>query len=197
MIPAMKYYFLFSLFLFHASLSAQSIDTLKCNQGRIDLGIEIQGYPAGIIPVITTNLFFANQLAFRIRAGGNFANRHNWSPYNDFETAQGYGGSLGLVTYHPYKIGHFTAGVTIDLWHMTTQWKDHLDTPNPTQGVSQTLVFQPWADIGYLFNIRNTRLNIGGTLGFGKEINIVTKGDSVGEGWMNSLTLTVNYTMKR
>ncbi|MCB9252043.1 MAG: hypothetical protein H6605_06220 [Flavobacteriales bacterium] len=181
---------------FFQDLKAQ-IDTLKCKRGRFDFGIEIQGYPAGIIPTLTADLYFRNQLAVRLRAGGNFANRQDWSPYNDRETAKGYGGSLGLVSYHPYKLGHFTAGATIDIWSMWTHWKDKIDGSDPQEGDTYTLVFQPWINVGYLFNIRNTRINLGTTLGMGREFNIVTKGDRVGEGWMNSITLTVKYTLKR
>jgi hypothetical protein len=194
---SLKIKFVFFVLWLAVSVRAQSVDTLKCSKGRIDFGLEVQGYPAGIIPTVTSNIFLVDQLALRIRAGGNFANRRNWSPYNDNETAKGFGGSVGLVTYYPYRIGHFTAGVTFDFWNMWTNWKDNLNTSAPTQGETYTLVFQPWADIGYLFNKRNSRINYGLTFGFGKEINVVTRGERVGEGWMNSLTLTFNYTLRR
>lgn len=177
----------------YTQISAQ-LDTLKCVKGRKDIGAEIQVYPAGVISAFTANFVVSNQFALRFRAGGNFANRRNWSPFNDEEIAKGYGGSVGWVTYHPYKIGHFTAGATIDLWRMWTQWKDEMDSQNPKSGETYTLVVQPWADVGYLFHIRNTHLNIGTTMGFGREINVITKGERVGEGWMGSLTLTLNYT---
>ncbi len=193
----MKKIWVIVLFLNFFQIYASSNDTLKCSRGRIDLGFELQGYPAGLIPTLTCNYFVHNGIALRFRAGGNFANRRNWSPYNDNETAVGYGGSVGLVTYYPFKLGHFTAGITTDLWNMTTKWKDNLNTAQPTSGTTKTLVLQPWVDVGYLFNIRNTRLNMGCTLGFGREINVVTIGDRVGEGWMNSATFTVNYTLHR
>ena len=191
-----KFFFLWLLLQIQIKGYGQ-VDTLKCSQGRMDLGFEIQGYPAGIIPTVTANFFIINQVALRIRLGGNFANRRDFSPYNDNENAKGFGASTGLVVYFPYKLGHFTAGATIDFWNMYTNWKDSLSSANPIMGKTYTLVFQPWVDVGYLFNIKNTRINLGTTLGFGKEINIITRGERVGEGWMNSITFTLNYTLKR
>ncbi len=171
--------------------------SITCHKGRVDVGFETQIYPAGILPTITANYFFVDNLALRIRTGANFANRRDYSPYNDNEVAEGYGASAGLVSYFPYKKGHFTAGFTTDIWKMWTDWKDDLNTSNPTAGSTYTLVLQPWADVGYLYNFSNTRLNLGLTLGFGKEINIVTKGEKVGEGWMSSATVTFNYILRQ
>ncbi len=192
----MKNFIPLIILLFFLNRANGQTDTPKCNKGRIDFGGEVQVYPAGLIPTLTANIFFANQLAIRIRIGGNFANRRDWSHYNDYETAKGFGASLGLVTYYPYKKGYFTVCAIIDIWKMTTKWKDDLDTPLPLNGETKTIVIQPWIDIGYLFKINNTRINIGPTLGFGREINVITRGDRVGEGWMNSITLTMNYPLK-
>ena len=172
-------------------------DTLRYRRGGVDIGFEIQGYPAGIIPTFTFNIYFSNHLALRLRIGGNLANRRDFSPYNDNERAIGFGGSGGLVAYFPFKNGNITVGTTIDLWNMWTRWKDDIHSSLPREGVTYTLVFQPWMNAGYLFNVPGRGMNLGATYGFGKEINVITLGESVGEGWMSSITLTMNISVSR
>jgi len=161
---------------------------------KIELGFELQRYPVGYMPMLTSNVFLNETWALRVRVGGNFADREDFSDFNDDETAQGFGGSAGVVRYIPYGKGNFTLGASIDTWNMWTDWKDGLDTSNPTSGQTYNLVLQPWINGGYLFDLSNT-WNVGASLGVGREINVITRGENVGEGWMGILTLSANYQL--
>ncbi|WP_299780653.1 hypothetical protein [uncultured Formosa sp.] len=173
-------------------VNAQKKDGFK---RKIEFGTELQLYPAGFMPMLTSNVFLNEKWALRFRVGGNFADRQDFSEYNDDETAQGVGGSLGVVRYVPYGMGHFIAGVSLDTWNMWTDWKDGLNTLNPTSGETYNVVLQPWVNGGYLFNL-SRHWNAGASLGFGREINIITRGEKVGEGWIGILALSVNYIFK-
>lgn len=162
---------------------------------NVAFGTELQVYPVGYIITITSNIFIKEKLALRFRIGANFANRHDFSGLNDDEIAKGFGGSIGLVQYIPYWKGNFIIGANVDAWNMWTDWKDGLETANPQSGTTYNLVIQPWINTGYLFRF-SEKLDAGLTLGIGKELNVITNGEKVGEGWMGSFTLTVNYLFK-
>jgi len=181
----------FSLFSFVIFAQTKSNSAYK----KIEFGTEFQIYPVGFITAITSNIFIKENLAMQLRIGGNFANRKDFSGRNDDEKAAGFGGSVGLVKYFPYRKGNFIAGVHIDGWNMWTAWKDGVNTLNPQSGTTYNLVVQPWINGGYLYDV-SKKLNVGLTAGFGREINAITSGKEVGEGWIGSLTLTTNYSFK-
>ena len=163
---------------------------------EIQIGAELQFYPAGYIPTITANFFVKEHLAIRLRVGGNFADRSGFSTYNDEEIAKGFGGTIGVQRYIPYWKGNFVFGIYIDGWIMRTDWKDNVDSPNPQSGTTHNLVIQPWINAGYLFDV-SKQWNAGVTFGVGREFNVITRGNPVGEGWMGILTLSANYSFKR
>lgn len=160
---------------------------------KIEFGTELQAYPAGLITTITSNIFVKENLALRFRVGGNFANRKDFSGLNDDEKASGFGGSIGLLKYFPYKKGSFIFGANVDGWNMWTRWKDAINTLNPQQGTTYNLVVQPSVNAGYLYDV-SKKLNLGLTLGIGREINVITRGKDVGQGWIGSLSLITNYS---
>jgi hypothetical protein len=184
---------LITLFLVTSCIgSAQENEHIK---RKIEFGTELQLYPVGYISMLTSNVFLNEKWALRFRIGGNFADRQDFSDFNDDETAEGFGGSFGIVRYFHYGKGDFIAGVSIDTWNMWTDWKDGVNTSNSTSGLTYNLVLQPWINGGYLFDLSN-KWNAGASLGFGREINIITRGEKVGEDWMGILTFSVNYKFK-
>ena len=64
----------------------------------------------------------------------------------------------------------------------------------PTTGTTYNLVIQPWVNAGYLYNLSN-KWNMGISFGFGREINIITSGENVGEGWIGIATFSLNYVL--
>lgn len=176
------------------SVSLQSYsqsEGIKSNK-KIEVGTELQLYPVGFMPLITSNIFLKEDWALRFRLGGNFANRQDFSGYNDDEVAKGFGGSIGIIKYFSsWWKGKTFVGATLDTWNMWTEWKDGLQTPNPTSGTTYNLVIQPWMNVGYQYPITN-KWNIATSIGFGREINIITRGEKVGEGWMGIATISTN-----
>ena len=145
--------------------------------------------------MVTANIFIKEDLALRFRLGGNFANRDDFSGFNDDEIANGFGGSFGVLKYVPYWKGNFIFGASMDTWNMWTDWKDELNSVNPTSGTTYNLVIQPWINAGYLYNL-SSKWNTGISVGLGREINVITRGDNVGEGWMGIATISLNYVLK-
>ena len=157
---------------------------------KFEIGTEFQLYPVGYIPTLTTNYYLNENLALRFRIGGNFANRQDFSGLNDDEKAKGYGGSIGVYKFlKPNKTGKFFIGFSIDGWNMWVKWIDKSELIN--KGETYNLVIQPWINAGYYYNL-NKNISIGGGLGFGREINVITKGEEVGQGFMGSLTIGTN-----
>ena len=78
---------------------------------------------------------------------------------------------------------------------MWIDWENDLDKINYTAGRSYTLVIQPWLEIGYFLKLGDSPIQIGLATGFGREINIITKGEDVGQGWMNSASLSFQYSL--
>ena len=185
---------LFFVALLFSSIQLFSQDEENNHKRKMELGTELQLYPVGYMTMITSNIFIREDWALRFRLGGNFANREDFSGFNDDEVAKGFGGSFGLVKYVPYWKGNFIFGASFDTWNMWTKWKDGINTTNPTSGTTYNLVIQPWVNAGYLYNLSNT-LNTGISLGFGREINVITRGEKVGEGWMGIATLSLNYLL--
>jgi len=185
---------LFFVALLFSSIQLFSQDEENNHKRKMELGTELQLYPAGYMTMITSNIFIREDWTLRFRLGGNFANREDFSGFNDDEVAKGFGGSFGLVKYVPYWKGNFIFGASFDTWNMWTKWKDGINTTNPTSGTTYNLVIQPWVNAGYLYNLSN-KLNTGISLGFGREINVITRGEKVGEGWMGIATLSLNYLL--
>jgi len=187
-----KNLFFIVIFLVSIQLFSQS-DERKSNR-KIEIGTELQLYPVGYMTMITSNIFIKEDWALRFRIGGNFANREDFSGFNDDEVAKGFGGSFGLVKYVPYWKGNIVFGASLDTWNMWTKWKDGLNTINPTSGTTYNLVIQPWVNAGFLYDLSN-QWNAGISLGFGREINVITSGEDVGEGWMGIATFSINYVL--
>lgn len=164
------------------------------NAKRMDMGITIQWYPAGIITILNTELFAGNKSSMLFRLGANFIDRRNYSPYNDNEKGKGFGGTLGYRRYFYRKYGCFIAGFNTDIWNTWINWKNNIEQANQTQGRTYTLVIQPWIEAGYFVNINKSPFQIGLSTGFGRELNIITNGKAVGQGWINSVSIQFQYS---
>ena len=170
-------------------------ENINCaNVRRTDIGLSIQWYPAGVIPTLNSELFTGNKSSMIFRLGGNFANRRDYSPYNDNEKGGGFGGTLGYRWHFNRKYGCFIAGFNTDIWNTWINWKNNIEQLNQTQGRTYTLVIQPWIEAGYFVNIIKSPFQIGLSTGFGRELNIITKGKAVGQGWINSVSIHFQYS---
>lgn len=185
----MKKIFLFLIILSCFKLSAQEVGIIKHKK---EIGIEVEKYPVGIISAITYNYFFKETWALRFRLGGNFADRKDVSGLNDNEIANGFGGSFGVNKYVSCWKGNFIFGANLDVWNTWTKWIDYSEVVQ--EGKTYTLVIQPWINAGYLYNFSD-KLNGGLNIGFGKEINAITRGERVGQGLMGSVSILLNYRL--
>lgn len=185
----MKNIIFFLIITSFIKLSAQEVETFKHKK---EIGIEVEKYPVGIIPAITYNYFFKETWAMRFRIGGNFADRKDVSGLNDDEIANGFGGSVGVNKYVQCWNGNFIFGANLDVWNTWTKWKDYSEVVQ--EGKTYTLVIQPWINAGYLYNF-SSNFNAGLNLGFGKEINAITRGEAVGQGLMGSISILGNYKL--
>lgn len=161
------------------------------------LGLNIQAYPAGVISTITWETYHSEYSSFLFRVGINMADRKDFSPYNLNEKGNGFGGSFGYRRYRPLGVGNVFLGLNTDIWNMWIHWKDEDAADRPTSGITYTLVVQPWLEGGYQRAIGPTRFGYSVSLGFGREINAITKGDAVGQGWMASALIALQYNLSR
>ncbi len=87
------------LLLFPIFLFGQTIENKKT---KIEFGTELELYPVGYMPTITSNVFLKDDLALRFRLGGNFANRKDFSGINDDEVERKF--SLSLESFKERNI---------------------------------------------------------------------------------------------
>ncbi len=154
---------------------------------QTSFGIELQAYPAGIIPGIRFDLGVSENLNLNARIGYNFTNRRDWGKHDNEE---GGGPGFGLGVEHTgFLIENLSIIARTDLWFMDIDWRK---TENicpivapcfdmDFTGTSEITVLQPTIGLAYLIPM-TARVFIKPSLSFGYEINVKTTGDEVGEG---------------
>lgn len=183
------------LLFFHNRVLAQ--DTILCSESRLKgIGINVQVYPAGVIATINKSKTIKNGYEAIFRFGGNLAARRNLSPYNDYEMGGGFGLSVGLHKYIELNKGRVLLGLNTDVWNIWINWQNNLGKQDESQGQTYTTVLQPWIETGYFFRLKHLAFDVGLTTGFGREMNIITRGKEVGQGWMNSLLIYCCFPLK-
>lgn len=180
-----------SLFIFLLlSLCVFSQETKVANQShKVDYAISAQFYAAGFIPTFNADVYLNQNSSLLFRVGANFVDRQDFSEFNDNETGNGFGASLGYRKHYPLKKGKIIAGINNDVWNLWIDYKNAPDSNRPSSGTSYTLVLQPWLEAGYLHPIGNKEKQLGLSLGFGREINAITNGRKVAQGFIGSFTL--------
>ena len=164
------------------------------SQNYTHLELETQWYPAGYEFMVSGEYGVTANDAFHLKLGYNLARRKNFSPYNDFENGGGIGATLG---YRRYFTGNSNSGLYIgvrtDIWSLSIDWEDADATPNA--GTTKIVVLQPTGEIGYLYQFPESPIAIGLNAAAGWEVNIVTKGEEVGEGRMGLLGFRLRYSL--
>ena len=185
-----KYYTLLALCMLTQHALSQSP-----NKHYNYLGGSFQWYPAGIILNGIYEHGFSINNSWVLRAGVNLTNRKDFSEYNDNERGAGFGVSAGYRHYFPLRTGKLLAGINNDIWNMWINWKNDTGGVGETSGTTYTLVLQPWLELGYAYAIPHRPLQINFSTGFGREINTITAGNEVGQGWMNSVLLSISWNL--
>ncbi len=186
-------FLLFSICL-HVSVNAQKQDNPGIH-AKIQLGAEVQWYPAGWLIGPVANYLVTPKHIINIRASINIADRHNWSGLNDDEKGIGFGGSIGYrYLFRPTK-NSFFVGARTDLFNTKIKWQNKIGTPQQTSGTTTTIVLQPSAELGYWLKFKNKKWNLLFAAGVGEEINIKTTGRDVGQGGMWLLSISIFYSL--
>jgi len=187
---------LFSLIFCLAGFMLSHAQDANKTSARTDLGVSIQVYPAGIIPTINVEHYLNEKSSLLFRLGGNFVDRQDFSDVNLTEEGEGFGGSIGFRKHYPSGKGKFIAGFNVDVWSLNIDWTDNIGPRGSTMsGSTYTLVVQPWLEGGYFLPIKNTKSQIGLTAGFGREINAITSGDEVEQGFIASISLQYQFSL--
>lgn len=161
------------------------------------MGISGQIYPAGTIATVDSEFPWSDHSSWLVRLGVNLADRKDFSKVNDNEKGAGFGGSVGYRKNFNLRKGRIIAGINTDLWNLWIKWKNEIGLVNQTQGRTYTLVLQPWIETGYFTTPQKSRFSVGLTAGFGREINIITKGREVAQGWILSGLIHINYLIQK
>jgi len=153
-----------------------------------ELGVEVQGYPAGIISGLRFEWPNEGPSMWSARVAYNASDRQDWAEHDD-ETGGGIGLGVGwrywkdAELHNPgeqgahYRGWHF--GGRVDFWALEIDWQDF--SPSLQSGRSDVLVAQPTLEAGYSWQtLKGHRIDL--TFGVGAEINIDTDGEDVGEG---------------
>ncbi|GMN10519.1 hypothetical protein MTsPCn9_33550 [Croceitalea sp. MTPC9] len=176
-------------------LGSISLTAQNTSDKRTDLGVSVQLYPAGIIPTVNLEHYVEENSSLLFRLGLNIVDRQDFSDFNETEEGTGFGGSIGYRKHFPSGKGKFIAGLNLDVWSLTIDWTDIGPADGLVSGSTYTLVIQPWLEGGYFLPIKNTKSQIGLTLGFGREINAITSGDEVEQGFIGSVSLQYQFSL--
>lgn len=155
------------------------------------LGTEFQAYPAGQMYGLRGEYFINKKSEINFRVGYNAAFRQDFSGLNDNEQGGGWGFTPGY-RYHFANgiLRNFFVGARCDFWWLSIDWRDNDNIP--INGNTKITVVQPTVDLGY--NVRlNKGLNATFSVAFGQEVNVVTKGDAVGQGGISLVGITLTH----
>lgn len=163
---------MFIFLLFSLQLSAQSFL----------IGPEYNYYPAGhIIGLQVESPFKTTVHSLNARLAYNMSDRKDFSGLNDNEEGGGPGISIGYRYYPMKHCSGLYLGLRADLWKMRINWEDRSEPLK--EGTTKITVLQPTFELGYLFHI-GEQWDLGTAFVNGSEINVVTKGEEVGQGWI-------------
>ncbi len=187
-------YLITLLLLSFTALSYSQAQPTPGKNSPTAFGLSAQFYPAGIIATLDMDKSLNTKSSMFYRAGVNLIERKDFSTYNDHESGFGIGASAGYRKHFFLKKGQIITSFNTDVWNEWIHWENNIGQPNETTGKTYTLVLQPWLETGYFTNGNRSSLQYGLTAGFGREINVITDGNKVAQGWILSLLLHFQYT---
>ncbi len=168
-----KITFIVTILLSFFSLSAQI---------NWQVGVELQGYPAGVIPGISIEKALTNtHHGIHLRAGYNIA-RHRDLGVHENEEGGGFGFTLGYRYYFRTDLKGLFFGIRNDVWFNSIDWQDNIGTDEELSGTTELIVIQPTLEGGYNFVFGNDGWAVAPSFGWGWEWNAKEDGEDVGEG---------------
>lgn len=155
-----------------------------------EIGLKFQLYPAGYITTAQFILNSGEKSAWTFEAGYNTANRQDFGEHDNEE-----GGGLGLgAGYRRYfkdgKKGCYVEA-NLETWFLAIDWLDNCNVCGVIPQTTNITVLQPTIGVGYQFRSKSEKwaATIGAT--FGREWNVKTKGEEVGQGGISLLAISV------
>lgn len=162
-------------------------------QAQNTLGPKIQVYPAGfIISAKATKLGQTDE--WNVQAGYNLARRQDFGRH-DNEEGGGPGLGIGYRKYFKDNARGIYLSANIDLWLLKIDWKDQITTfpaPGFDTGTTHITVLQPTIGAGYQYLSASALWSASAGVAFGREWNIITNGEPVGEGGISLLVLSIS-----
>jgi hypothetical protein len=145
---------------------------------RLSAGLELQGYPAGVIVAASASIAISAADAIVVYLGNNVTDRGDFLEHDDEE---GGGAGFGAAVRHSFSGagGGWHIGARTDLWFLDIDWSD---AGGSRVGMTEVTVLQPTARAGHAWLLFGERLRLDATVALGAEINIQTQGENVGEG---------------
>lgn len=160
---------------------------------RLNLGAEIQYYPAGWVYAARADLYLGKHINWNFRLAYNGVNRKDLSEYHLTEVGGGFGASLGYRYFFDKRKGLFLGG-RADIWQLNIDWTDEDANLMPISGTTAVTVFQPTVEIGYQFKV-GKHWTIAPAFTNGFEINVKTEGDEVKQGFITLVGLNAAYQL--
>ena len=118
--------------------------------------------------------------------GYNTARRQDFGKHDD-ERGGGLGIGTGYRVYFNSERKAWFAETNFEFWWMSIDWKDRPGN----SGTTDITIFQPTVGGGYLMRSKSEKWEATIGASFGREWNIKTVGDPVGEGGISLLTFSV------
>ncbi len=168
---------------------AQEKPKEKAEKAWVDIGAEVQFYPAGFIMAARSMYKVSNHGNLVFRVGYNLAKRQNFGEHDNEE-----GGGPGLSVGYRYYFGEAQRGFFLaartGFWFMNIDWWDEVNAGQKEEGKTFIAVVQPTIAGGYQYVLPNERWAFGISAAFGIEWNVVTDGSKVGQGGISILFLS-------
>jgi len=162
----------------------------SCLFAQNEIGLKFQIYPAGYINTAQFILDSGETSAWTFEAGYNTTNRQDFGKH-DNEKGGGFGLGAGYRQYFKESMKGFYAEANLETWFLDIDWRDVLPTDGVVFGETKITVLQPTLGLGYQFRSKSEKwtATIGAT--FGREWNVKTKGEELGQGGISLLSFSV------
>ncbi len=168
----------------------------------LEVGIEVQAYPTGVIPGIRADFAITPRDIINVRGAYQIINHRSLGVHDD-EKGNGVGGTLGYRRFILKDLEGLFAGARFDVWANSIDWVD-----NPVDvltagcaGTTDILVMQPTLEVGYTW-LASEHFSLSPSFSFGYEINVSEKlksgtycqgKEGTGEGAIILLGLAASY----
>ena len=144
-------------------------------------GPSLQAYPAGFITGVRLGYGLRPSDAIAVYAAYNTTDRRDWGEQDNEE---GGGPGFGIAWRHYWGANQsgLHAGVRVDLWFLGIDWRDRRANLEAA-GETDITVLQPTVQAGYTYLLGSQqRWQVAGTVALGREVNVRTDGEDVGQG---------------